>query len=53
MQKCRTDLWAQQGKERVERTERGALTYIFITMCKTESLVGRCCVAQGAQLDAL
>ena len=29
------DLWTQQGKETVGLTEKVALTYIYITMCKT------------------
>lgn len=28
MQTKRTDLWTQQGRERVEQTERAVLTYI-------------------------
>ena len=39
MQTSRTDLWqdTQQGKERVGRTERLAVIYIYTTMCEIDS----------------
>ena len=47
MQMQGMDLWTQQGKERVGRTERVALTYIHY-----RQLVGSCYIIQGAQPGA-
>ena len=52
MQAERVDLWTQQGKERMGRTESVALTYIYYQGYNGQ-LAGGCFTAQGAQLSAL
>ena len=47
-QTSRTDLWTQQGKERVGQTERAALTYIHYYV-ENRQQVGSRCITQGAQ----
>ena len=47
----RTDLWSQQGKERVGQIERAALKRDYHVYKRSPVVI--CCMMQGAQYGAL